>query len=98
MLDDGELLRRVRELGARLRTGLRKLEGVTEVRGRGLMVGTSLEQGIDATVVARAALEAGLVINVPATGMLRLLPPLVVEETDVDRGIEILSGAPRAAV
>ena len=48
IVDDPALLRGVRELGARLRDGLLALDGVAEVRGRGLMIGVGLEDGIDA--------------------------------------------------
>lgn len=95
VLDDPDLLRGVRELGAKLRDGLTSLDAVTEVRGRGLMVGLSLADGIEAAAVGRRALEAGLVINVPGTGMLRLLPPLVLSGEEVTRGLEILAGALR---
>ena len=43
------------------------------------MVGVALEEGIDAAAVGADLLERGLVVNVPAPGTIRLLPPLVVE-------------------
>jgi acetylornithine/succinyldiaminopimelate/putrescine aminotransferase len=97
VIDDPALLRRVRELGARLATGLEALGGVAEVRGRGLMIGTSLRDGLDADAVALAALEAGLLINVPAAGTLRLLPPLVIGEAEVDEALGILGDVLREA-
>jgi acetylornithine/N-succinyldiaminopimelate aminotransferase len=93
LIDDPELLRRVRDLGAALRQGLEALEGVREVRGRGLMLGAGLEDGIDAQRVSDAALEGGLIINVPEPGSLRLLPPLVIGEREVEDGLEALAGA-----
>ena len=92
VLDDGELLRRVRELGARFRDGLSALEGVEEVRGRGLMLGARLGAGLDAARVAGDALDAGLVVNVPAAATLRFLPPLVIGDAEVDEALGILSG------
>ena len=67
-VDDPALLRSVRELGARLRSGLEELPGVAGTRGRGLMVGVALEEGIDAAAVGADLLERGLVVNVPAPG------------------------------
>ncbi len=93
VIDDGELLERVTALGARLRDGLEALDQVDEVRGRGLMVGVTLAGGVDAVAVHARALDAGLVINVPGERMLRLLPPLIVTEADVDRALAILVGA-----
>jgi predicted acetylornithine/succinylornithine family transaminase len=90
VIDDSDLLRRARELGARLSRGLRDFEGVAEVRGRGLMVGATLSDGLDAKEVAGRALEAGLVINVPGPGMLRFLPPLVIGDDDVDASLNVM--------
>ncbi|HEX3262431.1 MAG TPA: aspartate aminotransferase family protein [Solirubrobacterales bacterium] len=90
VIDDAALLGRVRELGARFMHELAELEGVRDVRGRGLMVGVTLADGIDAVDVARRALEAGLVINVPGSGMLRFLPPLVIDEDDVDAAMNVM--------
>ena len=73
-----------------LRDGLAELAGVAEVRGRGLMVGVTLADGLDAPAIAGNALDAGLVINVPGPGMLRLLPPLVIGADEVDRGLALL--------
>jgi acetylornithine/N-succinyldiaminopimelate aminotransferase len=97
VIDDAELLARVRELGGRLIEGVRELEGIAEVRGRGLMVGATLARRLDAADVASRALEAGLVINVPAAGMLRLLPPLVIGEDEVDEALVRLAEAIAAA-
>jgi acetylornithine/N-succinyldiaminopimelate aminotransferase len=91
VIDDPALLRRVRELGARFMEALAALDGVTEVRGRGLMVGTSLGDGLDAQALAAGALDAGLVINVPAPGMLRFLPPLIIGEEEVDAATGIMA-------
>jgi acetylornithine/N-succinyldiaminopimelate aminotransferase len=83
VVDDPALLRRVRELGARFTAGLAALGGIAQVRGHGLMVGASLGDGLDAQTVAARALDAGLVINVPAPGTLRFLPPLIIGEEEI---------------
>jgi len=90
LIDDPELLRRVRELGQRLRDDLAAIEGVREVRGRGLMVGVGIEQGIDVAELAARLLESGLVVNVPEAGTLRLLPPLTISEQEALAALEIL--------
>ncbi|MBS1887707.1 MAG: acetylornithine/succinylornithine family transaminase [Actinobacteria bacterium] len=89
-VDDPALLRSVRELGTRLRSGLEALPGVAGTRGRGLMVGVALEEGIDAAAVGADLLRRGLVVNVPAAGTLRLLPPLVVEPEQIDRAVALI--------
>lgn len=93
VIDDPELLRRVRELGSRLCDGLERLDGVDEVRGRGLMVGVGLGDGLDATEIQQRLLSDGLVVNVPAERTLRLLPPLVIGEAEVDEALEKIGRA-----
>jgi len=92
LIDDPELLRRVRELGARLCDGLRAIEAVREVRGRGLMVGVDLVAGADAPELVLRLLEQGLVVNAPGPQTLRLLPPLIVSEAEIDAALEIIAG------
>jgi predicted acetylornithine/succinylornithine family transaminase len=87
IVDDPVLLRHVRELGAYLREKLEALDGVAETRGRGLMVGVGLEEGIDAAAVGADLLERGLVVNVPRPDTLRLLPPLVIDSDHVDLAV-----------
>jgi predicted acetylornithine/succinylornithine family transaminase len=90
LVDDAELLRRVRELGAGLRGDLLALDGVIEVRGRGLMLGVGLAPEIDAAQVGADLLERGLIVNVPEPGTLRLLPPLTVDSAQIDRAVALI--------
>jgi acetylornithine/N-succinyldiaminopimelate aminotransferase len=93
VIDDPALLRRARELGGRFMAQLGEIDAVAEIRGRGLMVGVSLADGLDAPGVARRALDGGLVINVPGPGMLRFLPPLVIGEDEVETAIQVIRDA-----
>jgi acetylornithine/N-succinyldiaminopimelate aminotransferase len=90
IVDEPVLLRQVRELGAYLCENLDALDGVRETRGRGLMVGVGLAEGIDAAVVGADLLERGLVVNVPRPDTLRLLPPLVIDSDHVDRAVGLI--------
>jgi acetylornithine/N-succinyldiaminopimelate aminotransferase len=90
IVEDPVLLRHVRELGAYLRERLEALDGVRETRGRGLMVGVGLEEGIDAAAVGADLLERGLVVNVPRPDTLRLLPPLVIDSDHVDLAVGLI--------
>jgi acetylornithine/N-succinyldiaminopimelate aminotransferase len=89
-IDDPALLRSVRELGAELRGELEQLDGVVGTRGRGLMIGVALEDGIDAQAVGADLLSRGLVVNVPAAGTLRLLPPLVLNSDQIERAVALI--------
>jgi acetylornithine/succinyldiaminopimelate/putrescine aminotransferase len=93
VVDDPELLRRVRDLGARLSEQIGALPGVREVRGRGLMLGVGLADGIDAARLGAELLDAGLVVNVPEPGTIRLLPPLILSDEDAERGIGLFREA-----
>jgi acetylornithine aminotransferase len=61
--------------------------GVVEVRGDGLMIGIELDRPC-ADLVKRA-LDAGLLINVTAERVIRLLPPLVMSDAE---GAELVAG------
>jgi predicted acetylornithine/succinylornithine family transaminase len=88
---DPALLERVRALGERLRAALRELPGVASVRGRGLMVGVDLAAGIPAVELARRALlEQRLVVNATGPATIRLEPPLVVTEPQIDEAVHRL--------
>ena len=80
-------------MGARFIDRLAALDGIADARGRGLMIGVSLAEGLDAGEVAAQGLEEGLVINVPGPGMLRFLPPLIVGEEEIDAAGAIIARA-----
>jgi acetylornithine/N-succinyldiaminopimelate aminotransferase len=86
---DDDLLASVRANGERLCAGLAGLPHVAEVRGRGLLVGAELD--VPAQPVVDAALDAGLVCLTSGANVLRLAPPLVVDEPAVDRALAILT-------
>jgi acetylornithine/succinyldiaminopimelate/putrescine aminotransferase len=88
--DDPALLERVRELGQRLAAGLRELPHVSAVRGRGLMLACELDVPAP-EVVRRALLAQRLVLNATGASTLRLLPPLIVTEADVDEALARLA-------
>jgi predicted acetylornithine/succinylornithine family transaminase len=90
VVDDPAMLRAVRERGSQLRRGLESLEGVAEVRGRGLMLGVGLAEGVDAAAVGADLLERGLVVNVPKASTLRLQPPLTGDYSQVERAVALI--------
>ena len=84
------LLDRARVLGARLQQGLRH-ERVTEVRAQGLLVGLDLDAPV-AAAVARAALAQGFIVNDCTPQRIRLAPPLILTDEQVD---DFLSAWPK---
>jgi predicted acetylornithine/succinylornithine family transaminase len=86
---DDALLERVRRLGARLMAGLAELPYVESVRGRGLMAGADLN--VDALQLARRALtEQRLIVNATGPATIRLEPPLIVTEAQIDDALRRL--------
>jgi predicted acetylornithine/succinylornithine family transaminase len=92
LTDDPALLGRVAELGRRLAAGLERLPHVCAVRGRGLMLACELDVQAPA-IVRRALLEQRLVVNATGATTLRLLPPLIVSDADVEEALVRLAGA-----
>jgi len=91
IIDREELVARAADLGDRLLSGLRELERlptVLEARGFGLMAGLELDVD-DAGELADRIRAAGVIVR--ATGQkLVLSPPLVIEEHDLDRLVEVI--------
>ena len=57
------------------------------------MLAAGLAEGLDAAAAGTRALEGGLVVNVPEPGTIRLLPPLIISDEEIDRALEILADA-----
>jgi predicted acetylornithine/succinylornithine family transaminase len=86
---DDALLANVLDRGEQLVDGLSSLPGVEHVRGRGLMVAVVLDRDV-APVVDACREEGLLVLTAGAPPALRLLPPLVVSEAEVEQALAIL--------
>ena len=93
LMDHG-LLDHVRSVGAHLERRLRALAlqhpVISEVRGIGLMFGLQLRT--DATSVIDEARNRGLLVNRTDEKVVRMLPPLVIEASELDRAVDILDG------
>jgi len=81
MRDEG-LAERAGRVGTRMledfRQRLSTNPEVREIRGRGLMIGIELKR--DANQLKQAALERGLFLNVTQERVIRLLPPLIIDD------------------
>ena len=92
VMEDEDVPARATRAGARLRARLERLDGVTGVRGAGLLLGVALRRPC-AKQVARAALERGLVVNAPREDTIRLAPSLLVRDEEIDEAVDILADA-----
>jgi acetylornithine/succinyldiaminopimelate/putrescine aminotransferase len=92
ILEDENLLERVRRVGDYLSQKLRELvdkfDIAVEVRGVGAI--QALQLNIPGKPVMDGALADGLLINVTQDNVLRFLPPFLLEEKHVDKGVRIL--------
>jgi acetylornithine aminotransferase len=88
------LVENARAMGDLLRDGLLALAhpAITEVSGRGLLVGVGLA-GPHASAVAARALELGLIVNAAAEDRIRLAPPLTIDAGDVARFLDLFTEA-----
>jgi predicted acetylornithine/succinylornithine family transaminase len=78
-------------LAARLEEMQRKYPAIVEIRGAGLMWG--LELNTDAAPVHEAAIRQGVLVNRTAETVIRLLPPLIITEAELDRALGLLDAA-----
>ncbi len=91
IIEDPVLLARVRDLGLRLAAGLEGLPHVLSVRGRGLMLACELDISAP-EVVRRTLLEQRLILNATGPTTVRLLPPLIIAEAEIDEAVRRLGG------
>jgi acetylornithine/N-succinyldiaminopimelate aminotransferase len=87
------LLEHVRRTGNRLRDALRALGHplIDHVRGAGLLLGMVLTEPL-APQVQQAAQDAGFLVNAVAPAVIRLAPPLIIGEAEVDALVRALPG------
>jgi acetylornithine/N-succinyldiaminopimelate aminotransferase len=92
MEEDG-LLENAARVGAHLKGALAReiggLKDVVEIRGQGLMLGIELSRPCGA--LTQRAADAGLLISVTADTVIRLLPPLIMNEQQADDVVAILA-------
>jgi acetylornithine aminotransferase len=92
---DEELLESVRAQGSRLASGLASLRGVTEVRGRGLLLGALVDR--PASEVVSACREQGVLVLTAGDDVVRLAPPLTIGTEEVEEALGALAVALEAA-
>jgi acetylornithine/N-succinyldiaminopimelate aminotransferase len=91
-IEDADLIVNAVVQGDRLRAALTALDSplIGEIRGRGLLIGLGLTQPVAAELAA-AALDAGLIINAPNDSSIRLAPPLIVGDAEVDEFVALFA-------
>jgi len=108
LLEKGQYEKRAAALGTRILNGLTaalaSVAGVREIRGKGLMLAVELDR--PCKEIPNLALERGLLVNLTADSVVRLLPPLILTDAEADQIVSgvadcvrafLAAGAPRAA-
>jgi len=94
VIEKDGLLEHAKRMGDVVKSGLQRelggVAGVKDVRGMGLMLGVELDRPCGEVV--KRALAAGLVSNVTADKVIRILPPLVIKEEEAKQLVSILAG------
>lgn len=86
VIQDDKLRENAQKMGdlivAQLRMALADIQGVVAIRNAGLMIGVELDR--PCADLVKMALETKLLINVTAEKVVRLLPPLVINEAEAN--------------
>ncbi len=97
VIEEDDLIRNAMELGDFMRSmfkaQLADLPDVRQIRGQGLMIGIELSKPCGDLV--KEALKQGLLINVTSDKVVRLLPPLVMQRSEAEQVVDILSAIVR---
>ncbi len=87
-----DLNARAEQTGERMfgafRTRLQNSPKVKDIRGRGLMIGIELDQ--DVTQLKTLALDQGLLLNIARNNVIRLLPPLIIDQAQADQIVDMV--------
>jgi acetylornithine/N-succinyldiaminopimelate aminotransferase len=97
ILERDKCEKRAAELGKRILNGLKKeladIAGVKDIRGKGLMLAVELDR--PCKEILTLALERGLLVNVTADCVVRLLPPLILSDAEADQIVAGVAGCVR---
>ncbi len=89
---DEKQLQKIEKLGDFFKKSLVEinLSGITEVRGKGLIIGVEFVQGISCKEIAKKLLEEGILVGTSGDSVLRILPPFIITETEITKFIPAL--------
>lgn len=97
----GELLERdlagnAKKVGAYFMGELAKLPHVKEVRGQGLLVGVEFDDSVSGVEVKHECLHRHLLLTAIGAHIIRMVPPLIIDEKDCDKAVAIIREAVEA--
>ena len=74
---------------ADFKDSLKDLDAIVEIRAKGLMIGIQLDR--PCAELVKAGLDAGVLINVTAGDVVRLLPPLIISDEQAEQIVKMVS-------
>ena len=90
VIEKNRLMTSAKSFEKRLRIKVEAVLGVTEVRGRGLLLGIGLN-GEYAKELAGLLLDRGVLVNAPNANTIRIAPPLIVTKVQIDKFITVFT-------
>jgi acetylornithine/N-succinyldiaminopimelate aminotransferase len=87
-LSKSGFLERVTQAGEKIREAVATMPTVKNVRGKGLMIG--FEVAYASADVQKRCLDAGLCVSTAGPNTMRFLPPLIITDAEIERGLAIL--------
>jgi acetylornithine/succinyldiaminopimelate/putrescine aminotransferase len=86
-----KLLNNTEEMGLLFKQKIESLniDAIEEIRYKGLMIGIKFNQYIDVKLLAKLYLNKNIVVGTAGNNVLRLLPPLIIEEKHIDQFVYI---------
>ncbi len=92
LIEDENLLDRANQIGQRVADAINAagIDSVTEIRGKGALVGIQLDDSIQAKDVMMGCMEKGLIICIAKNNVLRVAPALTTEDSVLDAGLAIM--------
>lgn len=98
VMDEEKLIEASAARGAQLGKGLARVAAkypslCSQERGRGLLRGLCLREGIEARGALGKIRERGVLLTVAGVNVLRFTPPLIVSEAQIDEALEVVDAA-----
>lgn len=90
VIEKSRLMTSAKSFEKRLKIKLGAIRGVTEVRGRGLLIGIALNGNYAKDLAARLA-DRGILVNAPNADTIRIAPPMIVTKVQIDRFITVFA-------
>ena len=97
VIESKKLMQSAKVFEKKIKKSLSAVPGVSEVRGRGLLLGIELRTPM-AKKVAAEMLDAGIVVNAANEKTIRIAPPLIVTMTQVEKFISVFKKVMKEAV